>query len=73
VNVTNIVFENVYGTSSGAEGDVIAELICSPNAVCEGIQLKDINIETPEGEQGVVVCDGIPGGVGVDCVESSSA
>ncbi|KAL2797471.1 pectin lyase fold/virulence factor [Aspergillus keveii] len=73
VNVTNIVFENVYGTSSGAEGDVVAELICSPNAVCEGIQLKDINIETPEGEQGVVVCDGIPGGVGVDCVESSSA
>jgi galacturan 1,4-alpha-galacturonidase len=70
VNVTNIVFENVYGTSSGAEGNVVAELICSPNAVCEGITLKDINLSTPEGEKGVVVCDGISGGVGVECQSS---
>ncbi|KAL4971489.1 putative exopolygalacturonase B [Aspergillus desertorum] len=70
VNVTNITFENVYGTSSGAEGDVVAELICSPNAVCESITLKDINLLTPEGEKGVVVCDGISGGVGVECQSS---
>ncbi|KAL4878229.1 pectin lyase fold/virulence factor [Aspergillus karnatakaensis] len=67
VNVTNIVFDNVYGTSSGSEGNVVAELICSPNAVCEGIQLRDINVFTPDGEQGVVVCEGIDGGVGVEC------
>jgi galacturan 1,4-alpha-galacturonidase len=60
----------VYGTSSGAEGNVVAELICSPNAVCEGITLKDINLSTPEGEKGVVVCDGISGGVGVECQSS---
>ncbi|KAL4783891.1 pectin lyase fold/virulence factor [Aspergillus varians] len=67
INVTDVVFENVYGTSSGAEGDVVAELICSPNAVCDGIELKNIDIYTPDGERGVVVCDGIPGGIGVEC------
>jgi galacturan 1,4-alpha-galacturonidase len=70
VNVTNIVFENVSGTSSGAEGDVVAELICSPNAVCEGIELKNIDLATPEGEEGVVVCEGVTGGVGVECQSS---
>ncbi|KAL4790336.1 pectin lyase fold/virulence factor [Aspergillus venezuelensis] len=67
VNVTDIVFENVHGTSSGSEGDVVAELICSPNAVCNGIEVKNINVKTPEGETGVVVCGGIAGGVGVEC------
>ncbi|KAI9369155.1 putative exopolygalacturonase B [Aspergillus egyptiacus] len=67
VNVTNIVFENIYGTSSGNEGDIVAELICSPGAVCEGIELRDINIYSP----GVVVCDGIHGGVGVECKSST--
>ncbi len=70
MNVTNIVFENVSGTSSGAEGDVVAELICSPNAVCEGIELKNIDLATPEGEEGVVVCEGVTGGVGVECQSS---
>ena len=65
--MTDIVFENVYGTSSGSEGDVVAELICSPNAVCNGIEVRNINVKTPEGETGVVVCEGIAGGVGVDC------
>lgn len=68
--MTNIVFENVSGTSSGAEGDVVAELICSPNAVCEGIELKNIDLATPEGEEGTVVCEGVTGGVGVECQSS---
>ncbi|KAL2846860.1 putative exopolygalacturonase B [Aspergillus pseudoustus] len=72
VNITNIVIENVYGTSSGAEGDVVADLVCSPNAVCEGIHLENVYIKTPEGEEGVIVCDGISGDIGVDCVESTS-
>ncbi|KAL2819863.1 pectin lyase fold/virulence factor, partial [Aspergillus cavernicola] len=71
VNITNIVFENVYGTSSGSEGDVVGDLVCSPNAVCEGIELRDINVLTPEGEEGVIICDGITGGVGVECQSST--
>lgn len=71
VNITNIVFENVYGTSSGSEGDVVADLICSPNAVCEDIQLEDIDISPPNGDEGVVVCEGIAGGVGVECQASA--
>ncbi|KAL4802615.1 pectin lyase fold/virulence factor [Aspergillus unguis] len=70
VNVTNIVFDNIYGTSSGNQGDVVADLVCSPNGVCEGIQLRDIDILTPEGKEGVVVCEGIAGGVGVECQAS---
>lgn len=70
MNVTDIVFENVSGTSSGAEGDLVAELICSPNAVCEGIELKNIDLATSNGEDGVVICEGVTGGVGVECQPS---
>ncbi|KAL3471231.1 pectin lyase fold/virulence factor [Aspergillus californicus] len=67
VNVTDIVFDNIYGTSSGSDGNVVVDLVCSPNAVCDGIVLKDIEIYTPEGEEGVVVCEGVQGGVGFEC------
>ncbi|KKK12823.1 hypothetical protein ARAM_001171 [Aspergillus rambellii] len=69
VNVTNIVFEDIYGTSSGAEGAVVADLTCSPNAVCSNIHLENIDLSTPEGE-GVIICDGIRGDIGVKCQAS---
>jgi galacturan 1,4-alpha-galacturonidase len=74
VNITNILFKNIHGVSSGKEGIDVASLVCSPAAVCENIRLEDIDLRSPENldEQGVVLCDGIAGGVGVPCVANSA-
>ncbi|KAJ5186728.1 hypothetical protein N7449_011492 [Penicillium cf. viridicatum] len=72
VNFTNITFENIYGTSSGKNGKVIGDLTCSPNAVCSGIKLSEIDITSPAGGPPVVTCDGIDGDVGVECQSSSA-
>lgn len=73
VDISDIVFENFYGQSSGENGDVVAQLICGPDAVCENITLRDINITSPNDDAGepLVVCDGIRGEVGVPCVSAS--
>lgn len=75
VNITNILFKNIHGESSGKEGREVASLICSPSAVCENIRLEDIDLTSPEapGEQGTVVCEGIADGVGVPCVAEGNA
>ncbi|KAJ5995888.1 hypothetical protein N7481_002865 [Penicillium waksmanii] len=72
VNFTNIVFDNIYGTSSGKNGKVVVDLTCSPNAVCSGIQLSNIDITSPAGDPPEIVCDGIQGDIGVDCISSNS-
>jgi hypothetical protein len=73
VNITNVKFINVYGTSSGKAGNVVADLKCSPGAKCEGIHLENINITSPKGEAPVIVCENIKGDIGVDCVSSSNS
>lgn len=74
VNITNILFKNIHGMSSGKEGKDVASLVCSPSAVCENIRLEDIDLKSPTNpdQQGVVLCDGIADGVGVPCVASNS-
>lgn len=71
VNVTNIVFDNVDGTSSGKEGKVVVDLTCSPNAVCSDIHLSNINITSPAGSPPEIICDGVQGDIGVSCQSSS--
>ncbi|KAJ5260528.1 Glycoside hydrolase family 28 [Penicillium angulare] len=71
VNVTNIVFDNIWGTSSGKEGKVIADLTCSPNAVCSNISLSRINVTSPAGSPPEIICDGIQGSIGVNCTSST--
>lgn len=75
VNITNIVFKNITGLSSGKEGRNVASLVCSPAAVCENIRLADIDLTSPKapGQPGIVLCDGIAGGVGVECVSEDAA
>ena len=75
VNITNILFKNIHGVSSGKEGVDVASLVCSPAAVCENIRLENIDLKSPENpdEQGVVLCDGIADGVGVPCVANTTA
>jgi len=77
VNISDITFRNFEGTSSGKRGDMVAELKCSPNAECSNISLKNINLTNPKSKfpdrKGLVVCEGVRGSVGVDCVSDSQA
>ncbi|KAK1836853.1 ADP-ribosylation factor 6 [Podospora conica] len=72
VNITNVVFENMSGSTSGKFGNAVARLTCSPNAVCSNIQFKNFTVTSPCGGQPVVICDGIHGDIGVPCVSSTS-
>ncbi|KAH8680771.1 family 28 glycosyl hydrolase [Xylariales sp. PMI_506] len=74
MNITNVLFENFSGYTSGKYGTAIATMTCStnPNAVCDNIQFKNFNITSPCGDTPVIICDGIKGGLGVDCVASNS-
>lgn len=71
VNITDITFDNIHGTSSGAEGRVVADLTCSPDAVCTDIHLEDIDLTSPAGSPPVIICDGIQGDIGVKCRPSN--
>lgn len=74
MNISNILFENFTGYSSGKYGNAVAKLTCSasPDAVCENIKLKDFNIKTPCGDAtSVVLCDGVKD-IGVNCVSATS-
>ncbi|KAB5513087.1 exo-polygalacturonase [Coniochaeta sp. 2T2.1] len=71
VNITNILFQNFTGYTSGKYGRAVARFTCSPNAICENIKLKDFNVKTPCGEP-VVICDGIEEDIGVPCVKAAS-
>ncbi|RPA96706.1 pectin lyase-like protein [Choiromyces venosus 120613-1] len=72
VNFSNITFLNFSGMSSGKRGRLTAEVICSPNAVCENIFMEDIDIHSPVGEPAAVTCDGVTGDIGIDCVAENS-
>jgi galacturan 1,4-alpha-galacturonidase len=72
VNISDIRFINVRGTSSGKRGNTVVNLKCSPGAECKNIVLKNVNIESPKGKA-VIVCDNIKGGVGTPCVSSKEA
>ncbi|KAJ5660726.1 CAZyme family GH28 [Penicillium longicatenatum] len=71
VNITDIVFDNIWGTSSGSKGKVVVDLTCSPNAVCSNIHLSRINLTSPAGSPPEIICDGIDGDIGLNCTSSS--
>ncbi|KAM7197229.1 exo-polygalacturonase [Rhypophila sp. PSN 637] len=74
VNITNVLFENFSGTSSGKYGNAVARLTCSPNAVCENIRFRNFNVTSPcGGGPAVVICDGISEDLGIPCVNSTSS
>jgi galacturan 1,4-alpha-galacturonidase len=72
VNISDIRFINIRGTSSGKRGNTVVNLKCSPGAECKNIELKNVSIDSPKGK-GVVVCDNINGGIGAPCVSSAEA
>jgi galacturan 1,4-alpha-galacturonidase len=73
VNITNVLFENFSGYTSGKYGRAVARFTCStnPNAVCDNIKLVNFNVTSPCGDP-VVICDGIKGGLGTPCVQYNS-
>lgn len=73
VNISDIVFQNFTGESSGANDDYIATLVCSEAAVCENITLVDVHVSSPDTYpgDGIILCDGISGGVGMPCESSN--
>jgi galacturan 1,4-alpha-galacturonidase len=75
MNITNILFENFQGTTSGKFGLAVAKLTCStnPDAICNNIQFKNFNVTSPCGGPPVIICDGIKGGIGMPCVSADSA
>jgi galacturan 1,4-alpha-galacturonidase len=75
MNITNVNFENFTGYTSGKYGLAVAKLTCStnPSAVCENIRFKNFNVTSPCGGKAVIICDGIKGGIGTDCVSADSA
>lgn len=72
VDMTNILFQNFTGSSSGTNKRKVAKLVCSPNAICKNITLDDIDLISPYGSPPVIICDGIQGGIGVDCLPANS-
>lgn len=51
---------------------MVADLVCSPNAVCSDIHLADIDLTSPAGSPPVIICEGIQGDIGVECQSSTS-
>ncbi|KAJ2970711.1 hypothetical protein NUW58_g9615 [Xylaria curta] len=74
MNISNIHFENFSGYSSGENGLAVARIRCStnPDAVCDNITFKNFNITSPCGGDPVIICDGVTGDTGVDCVSANS-
>ncbi|KAM5349196.1 hypothetical protein ACJ41O_009019 [Fusarium nematophilum] len=74
MSITNIRFENFTGYTSGVYGNAVARLSCSgsEDAVCSNITVKDFNVETRCGGKPVIICDGMHGDIGVDCVPYDS-
>nr|XP_036589175.1 exopolygalacturonase [Colletotrichum truncatum]KAF6800817.1 exopolygalacturonase [Colletotrichum truncatum] len=74
MNVSNVLFENFTGYTSGIYGNAVAKLTCStnPDAVCHNIKVKNFNVTSPCGGDPVIICDGIDGGIDVPCVSIDS-
>ncbi|WYZ39367.1 hypothetical protein EsH8_III_001281 [Colletotrichum jinshuiense] len=74
MNVSNVLFENFTGYTSGIYGNAVAKLTCStnPDAVCHNIKFKNFNVTSPCGGEPVIICDGIDGGIDTPCVSIDS-
>ncbi|PVG04043.1 pectin lyase-like protein [Serendipita vermifera] len=66
VDMTEVYIRNVRGISSGSKGNTVADLKCSPGAVCE-LHLSNIDITVPSGETPVYLCRDVDSDVGVPC------
>lgn len=73
MNITNVLFKNFTGYTSGKYGRAVAKLTCStnPNAVCENIRFEDFNVQSPCGGTPLVICDGVSD-IGTDCYSVNS-
>lgn len=77
MNISNILFDNFTGTTSGRFGRAIVSFSCStnPSAVCNNIKVTNFNVTSPCGGPVIGICDGITGGIGdeIPCYSADSA
>lgn len=66
VNMTEVYIRNVSGESSGANGNSVASLICSPSATCE-LHLADIQLTVPSGGDPIFNCTNVNADAGIPC------
>ncbi|KAK2017290.1 polygalacturonase [Colletotrichum eremochloae] len=74
MKVSNVLFENFQGYSSGTHGRAVARVSCSTNeeGLCKNIRFKDFNVTSPCGGESIVICDGLDGDLGIPCVPFDS-
>ncbi|KAL4904333.1 hypothetical protein BDW74DRAFT_168381 [Aspergillus multicolor] len=68
--LSDVVWSNITGTTSGHYGDVIGNLDCSVGGTC-GISVSGLNVTAPDG--GVtLLCANVDGDIGYPCTEGAS-
>jgi galacturan 1,4-alpha-galacturonidase len=72
VDLEDIHFINITGSSSGKKGNVVGTMRCSPEAECKNIELKNIDLKNGanETDKPIIKCDGIKGMAPGSCVET---
>ncbi|CAK5275013.1 unnamed protein product [Mycena citricolor] len=61
-SLTGVTFNNIHGTTSSHYAPVVANMNCSPGAVCD-VVLKSFNVKPPSGTA-QVLCSNIDGSLG---------
>jgi galacturan 1,4-alpha-galacturonidase len=61
VNISDISFRRIQGTSSGTKGNVVGDLVCSRGAECKNFEMQGVDIRSPadSNRTGDIACDGI--------------
>ncbi|KAJ3971656.1 glycoside hydrolase family 28 protein [Lentinula raphanica] len=68
--LTDIVFSNFKGTTSGAEGSVVANLDCPADGTC-GIVFESFSVNPPSGSA-EVLCSNVPSSADITCAGAAS-
>ncbi|KAJ4475786.1 glycoside hydrolase family 28 protein [Lentinula aciculospora] len=68
--LTDVVFSNFKGTTSGAEGSVVANLDCPADGTC-GIVFENFAVNPPSGSA-EVLCSNVPSSADISCNGAAS-
>ncbi|KAF7318960.1 Extracellular exo-polygalacturonase [Mycena chlorophos] len=69
-SLTGVIFQNIVGTTSTKYSPVVANINCSPDAVCD-VTLPGFNVKPPSGSA-EVLCSNIDDSLGVTCSGAAS-
>ncbi|KAJ5698920.1 hypothetical protein N7462_000925 [Penicillium macrosclerotiorum] len=69
-DLTDIIFENFSGTTSGKYDDVTGNLDCGADGTC-GVKVSSYTVKAPDGKS-EVLCANTPSNLGVTCTSGAS-